>query len=354
MALDGLLLLLFSIGYIARYVRPSLFWWPQLIAIGLPYLSLLVLLATVPVAWSRRWRLLGVHGIALVLIALRFVPAERGAAPQPDDLSLLTINTSRGGGHARADDLGRAITRLIRAEAPDLVAFQEAFVEFHPTGQAVRPEALLAALIDSVGYRTVGPLPRPGATYTPLPVLGLDHVDLLEQTQTKLFKTGAAEGEPDTKVLRTHFRWKGREAIHYNLHLRSFGSRKPWTDEDPGWFGLANGWSYLQQYKEAFLMREQEITQLRAMLGEETLPVIISGDFNSTPHNWGFHGLAVNMQDAFKVAGQGWGSTYHRRWPLARIDHVLVDPAWEVVEAHTIVAPFTDHRALAVRLRWRD
>lgn len=349
LAADGLVLLLFGLGYAARYVSPTLTWWPQLIAIALPYLSLALVVLTVVVAFARRWGLLAVHVVALVLALARFASFGGGAAPAEDDLTLLTLNTSRGGHNARAEDLGRAITALVREVGPDLVAFQEAYIEYHPDGQEVRPELLLAALIDSLGYHTVGPRPAPGATYTPQPVLG--RVELIEQTQTIL---QTAPEAPTARVVRTHFRWQGREAVHYNLHLRSFGPEKPWDEGRRASFSPRTWLRFLPQYREAFRQRAVEIRQIRTMIEAETLPLIVSGDFNSTPHNWGFHGLAAGLQDAFKTAGEGWGATYHRDLPLARIDHVLVSPEWEVVEAHTAEAPFSDHLPLVVRLRWAD
>ncbi len=94
--------------------------------------------------------------------------------------------------------------------------------------------------------------------------------------------------------------------------------------------------------------------QIRAMLAQETLPLIVSGDFNSTPHNWVYYGLADGLVDAFRVAGRGWGATYHADFPVARIDHVLVSRAWKVVQAHVSKAPYSDHLPLVVRLRWRE
>ncbi len=191
--LDGLLLLLFAVGYAARYFHPRFAWWAELVATGLPYLSLLLLPATALVALSRRWLLLGLHLLLLGLALVRFVPLERGAPPGPDDLVLLTFNISRGGG-ARADQQSRAVAALVRAEKPDVVALQEAFIEYHPTGRAVRPDAPVAALIDSMGYRTIGPDGSNGAVFTPQPVLA--HVELLEQTQHLLDATETPSRPP--------------------------------------------------------------------------------------------------------------------------------------------------------------
>ncbi|MFQ5568498.1 MAG: endonuclease/exonuclease/phosphatase family protein [Rhodothermales bacterium] len=347
--LDGLLLLLFLVGYLARYIHPRYAWWAGLIATGLPYISGVLAGATVGILLARRWKWLALHLLVLVLILVRFVSMEGGASPGPGDLRVMTFNTSRGGG-ASVEELGRAVTAVVRAEKPDLLALQEAYIEYHPTPPTVRPEPILAALIDSLGYRTIGPDGSRGATYTPQPVLG--RMQLLEQTQT-IVEQGD-DNTPTARVMRTRFRWKGREAVHYNLHLLSFGYQKPWEDEQRDLLSLRFWITYLRQYRDAYLTRARQVEKIRALLDQETLPVIVSGDFNSTPHNWVYYCLTDGLQDAFKVAGRGWGATYHVKWPVARIDHLLVSPEWKVVSAHVSEAPHSDHLPLVVQVRWRE
>jgi endonuclease/exonuclease/phosphatase (EEP) superfamily protein YafD len=344
--LDGLLLFLFVVGYAARYMPSRVFWWAEFIATGLPYLSMALLIATIVIALVRRWRLLTVHLVLVLLAGIRFLSLGGGAEPQPDDLVVLTFNTSQGAG-ARAEEQAYAITTLMRSEEPDLIALQEASVEFYPTGRRVRPAVSIQALVDSLGYHIIGPSGGREATYTKKPVLA--HVELLEQTKRML-----REGDPDAGVVRTHFRWQDREAVHYNLHLRSFGNDKPWEDEGRNLYSLSFWKRYLRQYRAAYLNRAAEMQKIRAMLAQETLPVIVSGDFNSTPHNHAFYGIAQGLQDAFKVAGRGWGATYRADKPLARIDHVLASDEWQIVEAHVTKADHSDHRAVVVRLRWAE
>jgi endonuclease/exonuclease/phosphatase family metal-dependent hydrolase len=282
----------------------------------------------------------------MVLILVRFASFGGGGEPQPDDLVVLTFNTSQGAG-ARAEEQAYAITTLMRSEEPDLIALQESSVEFHPTGRRIRPAVSIQALIDSLGYHIIGPDGGRQAIYTKQPVLA--EVELVEQTQRLLH-----EDDMGTGVVRTHFRWKDREAVHYNLHLHSFGNDKPWEEEGRTIYSLTFWKRYLRQYRDAYLDRAAEMQKIQAMLAEETLPVIVSGDFNSTPHNRAFYGIAQGLQDAFKVAGQGWGATYRADRPFARIDHVLASDEWQIVSAHVTKANHSDHRAVVVRLRLKE
>ena len=152
--------------------------------------------------------------------------------------------------------------------------------------------------------------------------------------------------------VRTRFRWQGRDAVLYNLHMRSFGSRKPWKD-DVALLRPATLVSYLQQFRQAYMDRAWEAEQLHAMMREEELPMLVVGDFNSTPHSWVYRRMSDGMQDAFLTAGRGWGATYHTHLPVTRIDFILASPEWEVVSAHVPAVALSDHRPVVARLRWR-
>ena len=127
--LDAVVLTVFLVGYLARYGNPAYTWGAELIATGLPFLSLVLVGVTVLVGLARWWKLFAVHLLLVLLVVIRFVSLEQGATPDAKDLTLLTFNTSSGRAGARAEVQGRAITALVRAEDPDLVAFQEAFVQ---------------------------------------------------------------------------------------------------------------------------------------------------------------------------------------------------------------------------------
>ncbi len=349
---DGLVLGLAAAGWAAAHIDPRTFWWPALAAVGLPFIALaLVVLAVALVMW-KRWGWAGLHGVVLVVLALRLVPVERLEArpePAPDDLTLMTLNAPRYG--ASAERLTAAVSDLLATERPGLVALQEAGAE-HARRPPYRPviASYVQPAVDSMGYR----LAIPPDWETELPLLvrleAPGGFAVLEQTQ-HVFASGP-EDEGASRYVRTHFRWQEREGVHYNLHLRSFGEEKPW--DAVRFLELGTWLPFLRQYRSAYQRRAAEVEQIVARVEAETLPVLLSGDFNATPDNWTYRQLAQGRTDAFRVAGSGWGGTYRADRPLVRIDFVLADPAWEVVTAHVPAVEFSDHRPVVARLRWRD
>lgn len=344
-------------GLLAAYLSPRLFWWAQFAAIMLPYSAWALAIATFgPVLFSR-WRWLVLHGFLLALVLLRTFPPERFQnvpTPGAGDLIVMTFNVPQSG--PSGDALADSMEALVRQEQPDFLALQEAWVhapqQAQPVGRAVQVNAVVERLPYDLAVPTVLSSQaawRRNATGVPL-LVREGPVEVLEKSALRL---GDENDDDASMAIRTHFRWREREGVLYNVHLRSFGERKPWEDRlrvlEPGtWL------PYLRQYRTAFKARAVEVAQITERLDEETLPVIVVGDFNGTAANWTYRQLRGDRIDAFRVAGEGAGHTYRSDKPLVRIDFVLADPSWIVTEAHVPAVTFSDHRPVVVRLRWRD
>ncbi len=348
--LDGAVLALAATGWAAAYLDPRPFWWAALVAVGLPACVPALAALGLGLAGARRWGWAGLHAAALLVLALRLVPAERlgaRASPSPGDLTVMTLNVPRYGDSA--ERLTADMSALVAAERPDVLALQEAGAahDRHPPYRPVIASYVRPA-VDSLGYG----LAIPPDWQTELPLLvRLDapgDFAVLEQTQQFL---AAPEDRGASRYVRTRFRWQGREGVHYNLHLRSFGEEKPWDAVRV--FEVGTWLPLLRRYRTAYQRRAGEVEQIAARLAAETLPVLLSGDFNATPNNWTYRRLAEGRADAFRVAGSGWGGTYRADRPLVRIDFVLADPAWEIVSAHVPEVRFSDHRPVVARLQWR-
>lgn len=351
-ALDALLLAAFAAGYLAHFVQTDTFWWIELIAVFLPYTSLAVLLATIIVLIGRRWKWLAIHAIAVLLVIIRMDPFqilyERPALDaRPDDLTVMSFNVPRWWGYHMPEKTSQ-MAEFMRTVDPDVVGLQEAPIAFYPDEPVLRAAPYVAVLFDSLGYRTIGP-DVDGATYTPQPILA--RIELIEQEQENLRRHPADTFH--TPITRTRLKWQNREFVAYNLHLRTFGEKKPWHEEDLPIVPKHRLIPYLRQYRDSYRVRAWEIEEILKMIEAENVPVIVLGDLNSTPHNWVYSQMNAILNDAFDVAGDGWGMTYHTRLPFARIDYIFVSDEWEIVDADVPDAYLSDHLPIVARLRWR-
>lgn len=347
----------FLVGYTAPYLSPTRFWWTNLFAVFLPALSLGVGLAGIGMAvWGvarRRWLPVAVAGPLLLLIVLRFGPRLTAWVPvgsTADEVRVMTFNVPRSlhQDNPRNGDLNR----LIRQEAPDVLALQESHIR---TGASrireVQGSASIRPLLsDSMGYAPPRGIPRDVEIQQP--VLGRIPLD---SVRVHGLPPGG-DRNPRFRYTRTQFTWKGRPVVLYNVHLHTVGRSRPWTMI--GEMSLSRWRTFLRTYREGALRRAQQARLIRRQIERESVPVLVVGDFNSTPHQWAYQHIANGLQSAGRQRVRGWAVTFPTKRPLVQIDHVLASPAWKITEAHvprlTGSPPISDHRPLAVRLRWRD
>jgi endonuclease/exonuclease/phosphatase family metal-dependent hydrolase len=334
LSLDVLLLLLFAAGYAAVYIPPRVLWWPQLVAVLLPYLGLALVLVTGILALTGPFRLLVPHlALCLVLLA-RFVSFGHNRGEATEDTEVLTLMTFNAGKykfyHRGKVDIPPSMHALTDATTPQVLGLQET-TRFH-----------IATLRDSLGFRR-HPLEEEQPS---LPMNTFGRTAPAELRPLVMEQPG---GTPYVVGTRALLSWQGRDVALYNLHLYSFND-KLWREDGTTGLKLRTWTDRLRKYRTAFLARAREVEYLRGLLEQETLPYIVSGDFNTTPHNWDYRHLARGLTDTFKAAGRGWGGTFHTNLPLFRIDFILASPAWQIHAAYVPEVAYSDHRPVVARL----
>jgi len=73
-------------------------------------------------------------------------------------------------------------------------------------------------------------------------------------------------------------------------------------------------------------------------------PTIFGGDFNAGATDIVHRQLVRDFEDAFSEVGRGWGDTFHRRFPILRIDHIYATRQFQPLSCGTVVTKKTDHR----------
>ncbi len=347
----GLLVAVFLMGYAAPHLPPARFWWTDLFAVLLPTLAWAVGLLSIGLVgqggYAGRWGRVGVGVVLLLLVALRFgtVPVGQASGRDTDALRVMTFNLSPA--FARGPDGERTLAEFVQREAPAVLSVQETWMKTQSAsdgGGSYVSWPLQVLLEDSVGYALPGA--RPPETTIYRPVLGQVRLDSMRVHPLP----PSGESDPRSRYTRTFFTWQGRPAVLYNVHLHTVGTR-PW-DLSGTAASLARWRTFLRTYREGALHRADQARRIHRHIEQETRPVLVTGDFNSTPHQWAYRHLLQGLQAA------GGGATFPAGWPLVQIDHVLVGPAWRV-EGGTVPRPradrfVSDHRPVVARLRWQD
>lgn len=355
LSLVWVLIVVSGSGIMAAFVRPTSLWPLALIAILLPGLSILLLASLLFTAGVKKWAPFCLAGVIVLVVVGRHVSTARWSTPdpKPGDLTLMSYNAPKNSDDERART---EVSALIARIEPDVLALQEVVVWSMKTSPDVlRTFRKFQPVIDSMGYVTAMP-PKGGPssarwTHWSPPVL----LRFAPETQEQFTYGTVDTGDSTNSLLRTELRWGGRLMAVYNVHLTSHGVKKPWLR--PADLFSSRVWlQYLDEIRNGFVERERQVERVRELLSKETLPVVLVGDFNSTPDSWTYFQLSQGLQDAYQLAGSGWGATYHSNRPVVRIDFILLGPEFEPVTAF-VASPYplsSDHRPLVARFRWRQ
>ncbi|MGL4401981.1 MAG: endonuclease/exonuclease/phosphatase family protein [Luteolibacter sp.] len=96
------------------------------------------------------------------------------------------------------------------------------------------------------------------------------------------------------------------------------------------------------------ILRKKELSLTQQILQQTTgfpnTPTLFGGDFNAPASDIVHRQLTLDFQDAFATAGTGWGNTYHRRFPILRIDHLYATRHFTPVRCRAVTTRHSDHR----------
>ena len=285
-------------------------WTAFIVRTFLFHLGLLLCVVAIAAAWWRQWRLC-LAVVPLLAVTLgpscwqyvpNSAPATVGETPRVMSVNLLMVNETTG-----------PIIDEIKAARPEILLLQEYTDHWHDALQeaigADYPHVVYVAREDSFG----------AAIYSRRPFVGdvEDYVPLGGGTEPQM---------------RAVVEIAGRQVAIYNIHLLP-----PW------------GMEYVIESRMQF-------ADLRDLLRDEPLPVIMGGDFNFTETSPQAAALGrIGLADSHSLAGWGRGTTWpvnsFFRWiPSIRLDHIYVGGGLTCTASRTGVGQGSDHRPVVAEV----
>jgi len=110
----------------------------------------------------------------------------------------------------------------------------------------------------------------------------------------------------------------------------------------------------VSKLEEKSSLREIELRRARRWVDRFSGPQIVTGDFNTPPESPIYRDAWSDWQNAFSLAGRGFGGTRMNGWIRARIDHILANDEWKVVRSWVARGAGSDHRPIVAVLRRRS
>jgi endonuclease/exonuclease/phosphatase family metal-dependent hydrolase len=101
----------------------------------------------------------------------------------------------------------------------------------------------------------------------------------------------------------------------------------------------------------AFKMQQLQAELVIAHKNKSNYRTVISGDFNNTAYSYVYNQLKGGSQDAFEVAGTGFGETFKINYLPLRIDFILVDERFTVNGFENYNVKLSDHYPIKAILK---
>lgn len=308
--------ILFMIVYLfARFILQTEWRFIALVNNAVPYLFFPVIVGLAIAALLKSRRLTGLYFLVALIGALwiipPLIPAQFNASETDSGIDIITFNL-----YPYNEEFD-AVTDWILAHSPDILALQEL-----PADQS-----LVADIEASYEYGISQAYETGHAFYSNYPIVESGDIQVNE-----------------TIMQRVVVDIEGTQVVFYNVHLFM-----PFNDREADWLVL--------RYDES--RRNAQIEVLLELIQAETLPVIVTGDFNMTEWSPMYHQIASVLDDAYRQTSWGIGAT----WPagesedtsdgyprLLRLDYVWYSEPIEANYAIVGSAPGSDHFPLRVEL----
>jgi endonuclease/exonuclease/phosphatase family metal-dependent hydrolase len=354
---------LFLIACANAWLHPAKWWFFSLLGLAFPLL--LILAFAFLVFWSiLRSKWFVISAIALVVgipnirafWGLHFFSSFK-TEKKENSIRILTWNVEWFDEHNYRNkdhkDYRKKMLAFIQEQNADILCFQE-FLEPGKSFNYSNTKAILQ-LNYPYYYRTVdygqkgGRFEAGGAIFSRFPIVDTQRLrypgpETLRAAESLL----AADIQVGTKRIRI-----------YTTHLQSVLFQK--TDyqnleiiksADDSMITASR--SIIKKLRQGYSQRGSQADLVRQQLDSCPYPEVITGDFNDVPNSYTYFRIKGNRQDVFIRKGGGIGRSFSHISPTLRIDYILADKVFEVLQYKRFLVPWSDHYPVVADLKLRE
>lgn len=355
---------LFLLACCNAFLPPQQFWFISLLGLGFPFLLLIILLLLV--FWGifrSRWAfvplaclLLGYTNIR-ALIGFNFGKTYQREKPATA-LRVLTWNVSWFDEQKRADKhrvtYRKDMLDFIKKMDPDVLCFQE-YVEPNTRFRNYNNRKDITSLgypysmvaTDYMGWKNTW---QTGvAIFSKYPIVDSLHA---RYPGPRSFRAGES-------LIATDIDYKGQKVRIFTTHLQSFlfkadDYRSLEIIKSASDSMIDASKSIVRKLAQGYRFRGQQVDIVKRFLESSPYPTIICGDFNDIPNSYAYFNIRRNRQDAFVEAGKGIGRTFSNVASTLRIDYIMPDERFEVLQYFRHLLPYSEHYPVIADLSLQD
>ena len=337
------------LSYIAPYYHPKSAGY--LYYAGLFYAFLLWINIAFVVFWLWLRQRFALFSLIAIILGWSHLESTIGyhffSTPNKNSLSIMTFNI---GGlpstFAQAENRAKGFleaSAFFTEQQPDILCMQETFECRYIFKEVDNQANTKIKSLESLPYAAFSSS-KEVAIMSRYPIVHYEDINIGTSYNTCCF----ADININGKILRVY-------TMHLrsnNITTRSEDFLKNKTSEDDDEKKLDKGKYILRSVRKMAFIRGGQSEIIKRHILQSPYPVVVCGDFNDTPQSYCYHTLADGLQDGFKEAGLGFGTTFAGSIPMLTIDHVLLNPNLKVDACRILDSGLSDHYAVMTHFRF--
>jgi endonuclease/exonuclease/phosphatase family metal-dependent hydrolase len=360
--LSALYVVMYVLSCLTPYLHPKQFSFSIILGLGFPILlagmlllvfiglfihkkTALLFFVLIFIGWQNIFSTFAFH------VSQKFIVAKDSSTLRIMSWNVMQFDNCSIG--AEPDKRG-GMFNTINDVKPDIILFQD-FVDFYNC----KGYYCNTAWLDSLGYHyfyctsdLVLPLSN-GFRISGVAIAS--KVPIIDSSKKYYTNTVFSESFLIADVL-----WQQKRVRIFNTHLQSMflhnvdGVTVPEIFPKKSDSILVNSHSQLTKLQHFDSIHATQALLTKKTMNQSPYPIILCGDFNSTPTNYSYHILSQGLQDAFIQKGSGIGVTYDGKSPTIRIDYILPSKQFTVKQYYSPKLKLSDHFPVVTDIKWKD
>lgn len=316
---NSIFAILLVLGYALPYIPPHIF--PRLSVLSLLLPVLLLVNAVFLVYWVLRGKrqlflsaFVLIIGIGHISSLYHFGNTKSDVGIEGVKLLSYNVRSFNLNGWSKQKNIGDRIIEFVTKKDPDIVCFQE-----------YNPEHILTREQYPYHYKKmIGSSNLFGQIiYSKYPIIHTGSLDFKNTGNNAIF-ADITIGNDTVRIYNVHFQ-SLRVSSKFNT-LKEEDSKR-----------------LLGRIGEAFKKQEEQVMTFLDSEKKSPYPVIVAGDFNNSSTSYMYRKIRGTKQDAYEKAGSGTGRSFTFDFIPLRIDFILADPKFEILQFENYNIKLSDH-----------
>ena len=357
-----LLVVVFLLACCNIWLNPQEWWWVAVLGLGFPFILLAVICCLLFwLIFKSRWAILPFVALLLgysnirALIGVHF-SASFNKEKAPNSLRILSWNVSWFDNQRKSDKNQKSrrkeMLEYIASQNADVLCFQE-YLESNIKDDAYSNEKEFSAMGYPYNYWVGDYILKKGtylagtAIFSKYPIVKTFRLQYNGERKDKAFESLIAVdlnlGQDTIRVFTTHLQ---------SILLKDDDYKNIEVIRNVDDSMVAASKSILRKLKNGYKYRGGQAQMVREELDKSPYPEIICGDFNDVPNSFTYFTIKGPRQDAFLEKGAKFGRTYNKISPTLRIDYIMSNARFKVLQYSKTVLPYSDHFPIMADLQF--